>query len=87
MLADTYSVSIHAPVRVRRDAAQSPRCRICFNSRTREGATDDLIREFLDEIVSIHAPVRVRLLVFSIYKGVFCFNSRTREGATLEVIK
>ena len=55
---------------------------ICFNSRTREGAT--LSQKILLMIltVSIHAPVRVRQANADKLYSHMGFNSRTREGAT-----
>ena len=57
----------------------------CFNSRTREGATDAALKSNVDLSVSIHAPVRVRLSEAATPFSALCFNSRTREGATKKV--
>ena len=56
---------------------------ICFNPRTREGATIGSPQGFIDICVSIHAPVRVRP-AFRRTPGscLSRFNPRTREGAT-----
>ena len=55
------TVSIHAPVWVRRGAAESRRLHIpSFNSRTRVGATLHALPRRIRRRVSIHAPVWVR---------------------------
>ena len=58
------------------------RLKLCFNSRTREGATCQLFSSDLSKPVSIHAPVRVRLDKIKNWNNKHSFNSRTREGAT-----
>ena len=55
---------------------------ICFNPRTREGATYADKYEDGSYMVSIHAPVRVRLFRAGIRPETISFNPRTREGAT-----
>ena len=60
---------------------------ICFNSRTREGATFSLSEIVFFNFVSIHAPVRVRLVHITQFPIFIGFNSRTREGATGETIE
>ena len=55
-------VSIHAPVRGRRDAVDPARQIWRFNPRPREGATLVQLRLAADVSVSIHAPVRGRRL-------------------------
>ena len=55
---------------------------MCFNSRTRVGATWDSYGFKMFHMVSIHAPVWVRLQVFKGGGNVKRFNSRTRVGAT-----
>ena len=57
---DGYTVSIHAPVRMRRSKRKEVRYDNCFNSRTREDATLTNGRINLRLPVSIHAPVRMR---------------------------
>ena len=55
---------------------------VCFNPRSREGATISLSSCFSRIAVSIHAPVRERPggeLTHSFLPG---FNPRSREGAT-----
>ena len=54
------TVSIHAPVRVRRHSKNGVGIHAGFNPRTREGATQDDAYEQSSGQVSIHAPVRVR---------------------------
>ena len=60
-LGTPYTVSIHAPVKVRQIVQGSFPCRRCFNSRTREGATTRIFPRNQQLPVSIHAPVKVRL--------------------------
>ena len=55
-------VSIHAPVKVRRAITVPLPSANCFNSRTRKGATTNLIDACKAFNVSIHAPVKVRLV-------------------------
>ena len=55
----------------------------CFNSRSREGATQSIEIRYASTRVSIHAPVRERRSRRA--KAVpmsVRFNSRSREGAT-----
>ena len=54
------SVSIHAPVRERRQQTQYLPRITRFNSRSREGATLEPVDFFVRKVVSIHAPVRER---------------------------
>ena len=54
------SVSIHAPVGVRRAEREEGRGRTCFNPRTRWGATCPSLTYDAYDAVSIHAPVGVR---------------------------
>ena len=58
---------------------------MCFNSRSREGATQRYYDRLSDFIVSIHAPVRERQKPLGWYHEAVCFNSRSREGATMAV--
>ena len=75
-------VSIHAPVKVRHHSQDFTLLSICFNSRTREGATAMIVFMADEGPVSIHAPVKVRRRsCLGAVRGT-CFNSRTREGAT-----
>ena len=76
------SVSIHAPVRERRVNSFIIEVCICFNSRSREGATSRKFTTAPTFSVSIHAPVRERLIFFCQVFFKKSFNSRSREGAT-----
>ena len=73
-------------MRVRRNDCGNLTCFRRFNSRTREGATEQSLKKFPDNEVSIHAPVRVRLHFGDNDEGFFGFNSRTREGATIIIV-
>ena len=55
---------------------------LCFNSRSRKGATRQL--EYQQSVlnVSIHAPVRERQNASFDIDRSYCFNSRSRKGAT-----
>ena len=56
----TNPVSIHAPVWVRHPFCSSSQGHLCFNSRTRVGATVGAVHGDQIHRVSIHAPVWVR---------------------------
>ncbi len=60
MLAPEVEVSIHAPVRERRQASARQRLATGFNPRPREGATVVARGTTAYKHVSIHAPVRER---------------------------
>ena len=61
LITKLIRVPIHAPVWVRRGAAESRRLHIpSFNSRTRVGATLHALPRRIRRRVSIHAPVWVR---------------------------
>ena len=45
-----------------------------FNSRTREGATHNIISVIYYNYVSIHAPVRVRQFKYKQFMGVNMFQ-------------
>ncbi len=75
-------VSIHAPVKERHNQSPAYRRHTSFNSRSREGATEQRRPLSRTKEVSIHAPVKERPF-FRIISALNCgFNSRSREGAT-----
>ena len=82
------TVSIHAPVWVRRGAAESRRLHIpSFNSRTRVGATPSLPASKTSRGVSIHAPVWVRLYGTYSKQGANRFQFTHPCGCDLAAIK
>ena len=76
-------VSIHAPVRVRLNAALLLAAVNRFNSRTREGATPFSVRP-VAEPCGFNSRTREGATKNqqNCYQVSSCFNSRTREGAT-----
>ena len=74
-------VSIHAPVRVRRQSRRELRgMPVSIHAPVRVRRGNLVVKVCLD--VSIHAPVRVRLYPSTALPMQSGFNSRTREGAT-----
>ena len=55
-----------------------------FNSRSRKGATNNIITMSENGDVSIHAPARERRDRCDKCRLCLCFNSRSRKGATTQ---
>ena len=55
---------------------------MCFNPRSREGATGIAPEDYPERYVSIRAPVRERQEKIKVKQKIICFNPRSREGAT-----
>ena len=78
------TVSIHAPVWVRRGAAESRRLHIpSFNSRTRVGATSPPLNPILKQWFQFTHPCGCDPCPGECTCTPLSFNSRTRVGATL----
>ena len=75
-------VSIHAPVRVRRSNWPFLMEVLCFNSRTREGATKYRRLKNQSELFQFTHPWGCDKVRGNFKTSTVCFNSRTREGAT-----